>query len=178
MRALYFAAVVNLATSQIVSGSEEMQKLIDTLSGRWSITQENSDGSTAHGEEAWYAAPGGTPLVEEYRVKDSHGRDIADYATVWWDAASKHYSGVWCAEFTDEGCTPFTVEWHGVTIEMRGAYSVHGKHFRWRELFEITSHDLFTQTLHIGPDGEDLRLRGTVHGTRLATSPLSSATPK
>jgi len=147
-----------------------MQKLVDALAGHWVITQENADGTTARGEEAWYAATGGTPIVEEYRVKDSQGRNIADYAAIWWDGASRHYAGVWCADFTDEGCTPFEVDWRGATIEMRGAYSVHGKHFRWRELFEITSHDSFTQTLDIGPDEEELRLRGTVHGTRLATS--------
>jgi hypothetical protein len=170
MRAFCLAVFVSFATSQIVSAADEMQKLVDALSGHWSITQENADGTTAHGQEAWYTAPGGTPLVEEYRVMDSQGRDVADYATVWWDGASKHYSGTWCADFTDEGCTPFTVEWHGTTIQMRGAYSVHGKHFQWRELIDINSHDSFTQTLHIGADGEELRLRGTVHGTRVSGS--------
>jgi hypothetical protein len=174
MRVLFLLGVATFALPHPAFAGGEMQKLVDTLSGRWAISQENPDGTTARGEEAWYAAPGRTPLVEEYRVKDSHGRDIADYASIWWDAASKHYSGVWCADFTDEGCTPFTVDWHGTTIEVRGAYSVHGKHFQWRELFEITSHDSFTQTLYIGADGEELRLRGTVHGRRL---PGSSSPP-
>jgi hypothetical protein len=178
MRPVFLLVLASLTTSQVLIAGEEIQRLVDALCGRWSITQQNADDTTVRGEEAWYVAPGGTPLVEEYRVKDSGGRDIADYATIWWDAAIHRYSGSWCADFTDEGCTPFDAEWHGSTIELRGTYSVHGKHFRWRELFEISSHDSFTQTLYIGADGEELRLRTSAHGTRLAASASPSTKPQ
>jgi hypothetical protein len=79
---------------------------------------QNADG-TARGEEAWYAAPGGAPLIEEYRVKDSRCRDVADYAALWWDAASHRYSGIWCADFTDEGCTPFKAAGYAISHAMR-----------------------------------------------------------
>lgn len=51
---------------------------------------------------------------------------------------------------------------------------MHGKHFQWRELFEIASHDSFTQTLYIVANGEELRLRAKAHGTRLLVSSSAS----
>jgi len=161
----------------VAQQDSSMQKLVDALSGRWSITQSNADGTTAQGEEVWRAGAGGMPLVEEYRVTNSKGKELADYAAIWWDSKAKKYQGIWCADFTDEGCTPFDVNWSGNKIEMRGQYFVHGKGFAWKEVFELTGHDTFTQTLDIGPVGGELKLHGTVHGIRLTEAQSSTAKP-
>jgi hypothetical protein len=154
-----------------------MQKLVDALSGRWSISQSNADGTTAQGEEIWRVGAGGVPLVEEYRVTNSKGRELADYAAFWWDNKAKKYRGIWCAHFTDQGCSPFDVRWSGNKIEMNGEYDVAGRRFSWKEGIELIGHDSFTQTLAIGPAGGELKLDGTVRGTRLPGARSSPAKP-
>ncbi len=165
-----------VAHQEPASGSP-MQKLVDALSGRWSITQSNADGTTAQGEEVWRPGAGGTPLVEEYRVTNSKGKKLADYAAIWWDAKIQKYQGIWCAHFTDEGCTSFDVNWSGNKIEMSGQYSVRGKRFSWKEVVELAGHDAFTATLDIGPEGGELKLDGTVHARRLVEAESSPAKP-
>jgi len=59
MRTRYVFAFATFAALHLATAGEDMQRLVDALSGRWAITQENADGTTARGEEAWYAAPRG-----------------------------------------------------------------------------------------------------------------------
>jgi hypothetical protein len=152
---------------QALEAGAQMQKLVNALSGRWSINKTDANGTTAHGEEVWRTGAGGLPLVEEFRVTTSKGKELADYAAIWWDDQAKKYRGIWCADFTDQACTPFDVVWSGTNIEMRGEYHVKGQHFVWRELFELTEHDSFTQTLELAPADGELKKVSTVHGTKI-----------
>ena len=43
MRRLCFFDFANLATLQILGADQEMQKLVDALSGRWAITQPSDE---------------------------------------------------------------------------------------------------------------------------------------
>ena len=85
------------------------------------------------------------------------GDTSADYAALWWDGKAKKVRGIWCADFNDQGCTPFEATSLGSDIEMKGEYESKGKSTRWKELFNVTSATTFTQTLYLGTPGEELK---------------------
>lgn len=134
----------------------DFRKIVSALSGKWSI-RESSDNGVATGEEVWQTGPGGMPLIEEFRASTAAGEKLNDYAAVWWDSKAKKIRGVWCADFNDQGCTPFEVTWRGSDIEMAGEYDSKGRATAWRELFHVASPMTFTQTLYMGTRGEELK---------------------
>jgi ketosteroid isomerase-like protein len=137
------------------------QKVVSALSGRWSIRETSDHGETT-GEEVWQGGAGGMPLTEEFRATTASGDKSADYAAVWWDGKAKKIHGMWCADFNDQGCTPFEVTWRDDDIEMAGEYDGGGKATAWKEVFHVTSPTHFTQTLFMGTPGEELKKVSTI----------------
>ena len=67
-----------------VGSSPEMQRVVEALSGTWSITEtevarQGTPRVTGSGTEVWYTATGGITLIEENRTKSAHG-DLCDTA--------------------------------------------------------------------------------------------------
>jgi hypothetical protein len=159
-----------------------MQKLASRFSGHWTIVDQSEPspahpkGITAKGEENWHTLAGSVPLIEEYHSKSPEGKDEYDTAAFWWDATSQKYRGLFCGEgLVDEGCSPFEIEWladnHGDRITMSGEYSMDGKRFVWRELFEFPVSTKFTQTLFVAEKGHDLKKVSTISATRISGRP-------
>jgi hypothetical protein len=73
---------------------QDLEKLVNSLVGSWSITEDDGTGNIAKGEEIWRKESGGMPLIEEYHSKTSAGKDAYDYASVWWDAKAQQYQGI------------------------------------------------------------------------------------
>jgi hypothetical protein len=139
----------------------EWEKLVRALSGKWSI-RETSDRGASTGEEVWEVGPGGMPLIEEFRAITASGDHLNDYAVVWCDNKAKKIRGLWCASFNNQGCTPFTVTWHGNEIEMAGVYDAGGKVTAWKEVFQMKSPGDFTQLLFMGTPGDRLKNVSTI----------------
>ena len=106
------------------------------------------------------------PLTEEFRAITASGDKLSDYAAIWWDGKAKKVFGIWCADFNDQGCTPFEVTLSGSDIEMKGEYDSKGKSTAWKEIFQITSATTFTQILYMGAPGEELKKVSTIVGER------------
>ncbi len=165
--ALACALIWVLISAQISSGAPEDQtppefrKVVSALSGKWSIHESSDKGETS-GEEVWQTGPGGMPFVEEFRASTASGEKSNDYAVVWWDSKAKKVRGIWCADFNDQGCTPFEVTWRGDDIEMAGEHEARGKAIRWKEIFHVTSPSGFTQVLYKGTPGEELKKVSTI----------------
>jgi hypothetical protein len=143
----------------------DFRKLVSALSGNWSIRETSDKGATT-GEEVWQTAPSGMPLIEDFRASTATGEKLNDYAAVWWDNIAKKIRGVWCADFNEQGCTPFKVTWRGSDIEMAGKYESRGKAAAWREVFHVTSPTTFTQILYMGTPGEELKKVSTIVAER------------
>jgi len=146
-------------------GETNFRKVVNALSGMWSI-RETSDHGEATGEEVWQGGTGGMPLTEEFRVVTTSGDKLSDYAAVWWDSKAKKVRGIWCADFNNQGCTPFEVTSRDSDIEMKGEYDSKGKSIAWKENFHITSATTFTQTLYMGTPGEELKKVSTIVAKR------------
>ena len=124
-RAFAIAVISTLTATAVLAGATQddapadLRKLVSALSGKWSI-RENSDNGATTGEEGWQTGPGGMPFIEEFRASTASGEKSNDYAALWWDSKAKKIRGVWCADFNDQGCTPFEVNWRDNDIEMAG----------------------------------------------------------
>jgi hypothetical protein len=152
------AVTPRLAQSEVQA---DFRKIVSALSGKWSIRETSDKGETT-GEEVWQSGTDGMPLIEEFRASTATGKKLTDYAAVWWDSKAKKVRGIWCADFNDEGCTPFEVTWRGSDIEMAGQYDGRGKATAWKEVFHVTSLTSFTQILYMGTPGEELKKVSTI----------------
>jgi hypothetical protein len=161
--ALISAAI--LCYSAQNQGDTSFRKVVSALSGKWSIRETFDHGETT-GEEVWQGGTDGMPLTEEFRAITASGDKLSDYAAIWWDGKAKKVFGIWCADFNDQGCTPFEVTLSGSDIEMKGEYDSKGKSTAWKEIFQITSATTFTQILYMGAPGEELKKVSTIVGER------------
>jgi hypothetical protein len=157
--ALISAVVLPCAAQD--QGEANLRKVVSALSGKWSIRETSDHGETT-GEEVWQGGMDGMPLTEEFRAITTSGDKLSDYAAVWWDDKAKKVRGIWCADFNDQGCTPFEVTSRGSDIEMKGEYDSKGRPTAWKELFHPTSATTFIQTLYMGTPGEELNKVSTI----------------
>ena len=170
-RFLWYVVKSTLITAALLPCAAQDQsetnfrKVVSALSGKWSIRETSDHGETT-GEEIWRGGTGGIPLTEEFRETRSSGEKLTDYAAVWRDREAKKVRGIWCADFNDQGCTPFEVTSRDSDIEMTGQYSSKGKSTMWKEIFHITSATAFTQTLYMGAPGGELKKVSTTVAER------------
>jgi hypothetical protein len=159
----FTAALISAAFASSLEdqGETAYRKVVSALSGKWSIRVSSDHGETT-GDELWQGGTEGMPLTEEFRATTATGDKSTDYAAVWWDGRAKKVRGIWCADFNDQGCTPFEVTWHGSDIEMTGEYESKGKRTAWKEIFHVTSATTFTQTLYMGTPGKELKKVSTI----------------
>jgi len=116
--ALISAAMLPCAAQD--QSETNFRKVVSALSGKWSIRETSDRGGTT-GEEVWQGGTEGMPLTEEFRATTANGKKLTDYAAVWRDGKTKNVRGIWCADFNDQGCTPFEVTSRDSDIEMRGS---------------------------------------------------------
>jgi len=170
MRRILLCSLIAGLISAVASSAEEQgetsfRTIVSALSGKWSIRETSDHGETT-GEEVWQGGAGGMPLTEEFRATTASGDRSTDYAAGWWDGKAKKVRGIWCADFNDQGCTPFEVTSRGSDIEMTGQYDSKGKSTAWKEIFHITSATTFTQTLYMGAPGKELKKVSTIVAER------------
>jgi hypothetical protein len=161
--ALISAAVLPCAAQD--RSETNFRRVVSALSGKWSIRETSDHGETT-GEEVWQGGTGGMPLTEEFRATTASGEKLTDYAAVWRDGKAKKVRGIWCADFNDQGCTPFEVTSRGSDIEMAGEYEGKGKPTAWKEVFHVTSPTSFTQILYMGTLGGELKKVSTIVAER------------
>lgn len=136
-------------------GDGTFREIISALSGRWSI-HETSDHLDRTGEEVWQGGTDGTPLTDEFHSTKPNKEKWTEYAAVWWDSKAKEVRGIWCADFNDQGCTPFKMT-RGRDIEMTGEYENVGISIAWKKVFHVTSATTLTQTFYMGRPGGGLK---------------------
>ena len=170
-RIVLFVLTSALIAAAVLSGAAQepaetnFPKVVSALSGKWSIRETSDHGETT-GEEIWQGGTDGMPLTEEFRAISASGEKLNDYAALWWDGKAKKIRGIWCADFNDQGCTPFEVTSLGSDIEMKGEYDSKGKSAARRELFRLTSATTFTRTLYMGAPGKELKKVSTIVAER------------
>ena len=117
--------------------SPEMQKLIDTFSGNWTVRETfevsaSRQGKTRQGTASFRVGPGFS-LIEDYRSGGSAG-SLRFLALLWWDQTAQVYRLLTCAN--NDGCSlRGTVIWEGKKLVNSWEQTVDGKTARFKDSF-------------------------------------------
>jgi hypothetical protein len=170
---LFFLLIISQSNlAQPLNGAQAsvMEAFTGAFQGTWDIrvTAHNLDGTaspTGEGDEIWTFEAGGVPFVERYHSKSSTG-DSYDVGFFWWNSVTSTIDGSFCMTSSEQGCTPFHVQWQNNRAVMDGEYLSKGKVIVWHELFVFSDRNSFTQTLEIGNAGTELKRVVTIFAKR------------
>jgi len=95
-----------------------------------------------------------------------------DSAAIWWDEKARKYSGIWCADINDEGCSGFDAKWDGNQLVLDGVWEQSGKRRAWHEVFVFATPTSCIQTLDVGEPGGELKRAGTLRATKVTEASL------
>ena len=72
----------------------QVQKLLKSLSGTWSITEYDPSKTPSigvgHGREIWRPGPGGPSMIEEFHTTGRAG-EVVGMAVLWWDGTEQGF---------------------------------------------------------------------------------------
>ena len=156
--------------------SPEMQRLVNALSGTWSITEKYEpgewmpSGGLGRGEEVWRAGPGGLSLIEDYHSKTPKG-EFFGLSVSWWDEKAKGYRAVWCANSLPAGCIVMAklAKWEGNQLVLGDEFERNGKKFTFKETLSDVTPNSYSQAQYEGESGAELKQLVTIHATRVAS---------
>src|SRR5215471_19944255 len=117
--------------------SPEMQKLIDTFSGNWTVRETfevsaSRQGKTRQGTASFRVGPGFS-LIEDYRSGGSAG-SLRFLALLWWDQTAQAYRLLTCAN--SDGCSMRgTAKWEGKELVNSWEQVIDGKTARFKDSF-------------------------------------------
>jgi len=159
--------------------SDQMQKLLRTLGGTWSITytleptEQLPKGGTGAGREVFRPGPGGASLVEEFRAREGT-RDVSGLGLAWWDESAQGFRAVWCADDNPAGCGVMSglARFEGADFVLTDEFEMMGKKMAFKEVFSNITTMSFTQTLYQGEAGGELKKIMTVQATKLPRQAL------
>jgi hypothetical protein len=136
----------------IPESSLQVQKLTNSLSGTWSITEYESSagtpsGGVAQGKEVWRLGPGGLSMIEEFHTTGRAG-EVVGMAVLWWDETEQSFRTLWCIDTNPKGCALLTnvAKWDGKQFVFRDESGSTGdtKRTSFKEVFsDITPASFF-----------------------------------
>jgi hypothetical protein len=172
------ALVVLLALSRVASAqssgaaapsppqpSPEIKRLVEALSGTWSITlkiepnESLPKGGGGKGEEVWKPGPGGLSLIEDYHSTGDEG-EISGWGVAWWDNHAQRYQVTWCDSGNPGGCAVIKhgAKWEGSKVVAMDEWQENGKMVTLKEVFSDITPTSFKQTLYQGESGAELKM--------------------
>ena len=159
--------------------SDQMQKLLRTLGGTWSITYTREPtellplGGTGAGRDVFRPGPGGASLVEEFRAREGT-RDVSGLGLAWWDESAQGFRAVWCADDNPAGCGMMSglARFDGADFVLTDEFEMMGKKMAFKEVFSNITTMSFTQTLYQGEAGGELKKIMTIKATKLTRQAL------
>jgi len=130
-------AAANKSVSSELQPSPEMQRLLDTFAGDWTVKETfevsaSRHGKTRQGTASFRTGPG-LSMMEDYRSSGSAG-NLRFLALLWWDQTSKVYRLLTCAN--NDGCgLRGTASWDGKALVNSWEEVVDGKAARFKDSF-------------------------------------------
>jgi len=158
-----------------------MQKLVNALSGTWSLREEYEHidsmpgGGLGKGDVVWRPGPGGLSLIEDYHSKNPKGH-VFGLSVTWWDEIAKGYWALWCADSLPTGCTVMArlAKWEGNQLVLGDEFASGGKKFTFKETVSDITPKTYTQTLYQGESGSELKRLMTIRAAKVSEASVKS----
>lgn len=166
-----------------VSSQPDINKLIQALSGSWSIAlrfapnEQMPKGASGTGEETWRAGPGGLSVIEEYHSTGEEG-EVSGLGIFWPDKQMPRMQTVWCDSIDPTGCSAMSggARWDGNQVVVTSERGQDGRTITFKEVFSDITDRSFTQTVYEGASGGSLQPSLTIHAARKTTADSAPAT--
>jgi hypothetical protein len=114
------------ANANMPKPSPEIQKLLQSLSGRFKVRGKILDenwapgGDVGSGTDLVKKGPGGFTAVSDAQMKFNKMGPLAGHGVVWWDEGRKAYQGIWCDSW-GPNCQPSgDGRWDGDKLVFQG----------------------------------------------------------
>jgi hypothetical protein len=151
----------------------QVQKLLKSLSGTWSITEYDPSKTPSigvgHGREIWRPGPGGLSMIEEFHTTGRAG-EVVGMAVLWWDGTEQGFRTLWCVNTNPQGCALLTnvAKWEDKQFVFRDESGSSGdtKEISFKEVFSDITPTSFTQTSFEGKPGGELKPFSTIRATK------------
>lgn len=156
-------AVVNAKMPPPPQPSPEMTKLIQMMSGTWTVSEKYEqspmfpNGGSGKGTAKFWAGPGGMSLLEDYHSVGAIGK-FSGFGTTWWDPKAQSYRSVWCDSMTPNGCDGSgTSKWDGETLAGMLESEMNGQKMVTKITYTTWTPNSFVMTMSTGPDANSLK---------------------
>lgn len=156
-------AVVNAKMPPPPQASPEMTKLIQTMSGTWTVAEKYEQspmfptGGSGKGTAKFWAGPGGMSLLESYHSNGMVG-NFSGFGTTWWDPKAQAYRAVWCDSMTPNGCdSSGTSRWDGETLSGMMESEMNGQKMVTKITYTNWTPNSFVMIMSTGPDANSLK---------------------
>jgi hypothetical protein len=156
--------------------SPEMTKLIQMMSGNWTVTEKYEQspmfpgGGTSKGTAKLWAGPGGLALLQDYHSSGVMSSNFSGSGTIWWDPKIQGYRVVWCDSMTPNGCDAGTMlKWDAETLTGTSESDMNGQKMFTRFTYGSWSPTSFVMSMSMGPDANQLKEMVTITYTKAAT---------
>lgn len=157
-------------TKSTLKPSQEMDRLVQVLDGRWdmAVTYQPSEtapqGGTFTGHEISRRGPGGFSVLVESTSQGPAG-SFEGFGTIHWSTDERAYKLHW---FTNLSSAPavFTGRWEGSTLIFNGTETMMGQALASRHSITNIKSDSFHYIIDMGPTSAQLKTVITIDYTR------------
>jgi len=168
---------------QMPAPAPEMTKLIKAMSGTWAVTEKHypnpmmPNGGIGKGTATLTPGPGNLSLVEKYHSAGAMGGSFNGMGVFWWDPKAQVYRGLWCDNFTPNGCdTSGTTKWEGDNLVGTMQGEMGGQKMMTRFTYSDWKPDSFVMTMEMGAGPNSMKKAMAVTYTKGAM-PAKMAKP-
>ncbi len=148
--------------------SAEMERLIETFEGRWTVRETHASnewaahGATGTGTAEFTRGPGSESLIQTYRSTVGTFA-FAGLGVTWWNHQARQYQGIWCENTARDGCADSgAVRWEGDRLIADYVGEANGKRTRLRRTLAKITPNSFTVVIDAASGTGPLRPEITV----------------
>jgi hypothetical protein len=171
-----------LASQAVAEPSAEIERLIDTFEGRWSVRETHEPSAwrpqraTGVGTAEFTRGPGSMSLLQTYR--SSVGEFAFEgHGVTWWNSKAQHYEGIWCENTAPDGCDHSGAAlWKDNRLIAEYQDDMDGKPTKERRTISNITPNSFTVVIEMAVGDAPLRPAIKIQYEREGTSPARTLT--
>lgn len=170
-----FVLLSGPASQAVAEPSPEIERLIDTFEGRWSVRETHepsawrSQHATGVGTVEFIRGPGSMSLLQTYR--SSVGEFAFEgHGVTWWNSKARHYEGIWCENTAPDGCDHSgAARWKDNRLIAEYEDDMDGKPTKERRTISRITPNSFTVVIEVAIGDAPLRPAITIEYERQGT---------
>lgn len=136
--------------------SSEMKRFAHAFTGRFRVTakMDPSDwapqGDSGVGFEIVRRGPGGFSTISDSRMRFDKSGPLVGHGVIWWNAAKKTFTGIWCDSWAPTCESAGEGRWEGENFVLLGETAGPGGKVPMRQTYSNITADGYDWTMELG----------------------------